>query len=257
VPRRAPEPFLRAVQLRELPDDAGGFPWSTAAVRALHASPLALHPRCTFLVGANGSGKSTLLEAIAVAAGLGVQAGGRGFSAAGRQDERALGEALTLTRGARRPRTDFFLRAESMLGFATGLDDLKEQARRERWGGPDPLEPYGGVSLHEQSHGESFLAVITNRFGPNGLYLLDEPESALSPQSLLALIARIDELIEEGSQFIIATHAPILLALPGASIVEVSEAGLQAVDYDDVEAVQLTRLVLNDPAGMMHRLLRP
>lgn len=238
MPPRPPEPFPRDVRLREIPDGAGGFPWTLPAVQALHAEPLRLHPRCTFLVGANGSGKSTLLEGIAVAAGLGVQGGGSGFRAAGREDELALGDALTLTRGARRPRTDFFLRAESMLGFADSLDRMREGP-----GGATALDPYGGVSLHEQSHGESFLAVITHRFGPNGLYLLDEPESALSPQSLLALVARIDDLAGDGCQFIIATHAPILLALPGAEIVEITAAGLERVSYDEVEAVRLTRLV--------------
>ncbi|MDO9354057.1 MAG: AAA family ATPase [Solirubrobacteraceae bacterium] len=250
-PAPSTEPFLREVRLREIPSGAEGFPWNTAAVRALLAQPLALHPRCTFLVGANGSGKSTLLEAIAVAAGLGIRSGGRNFgSAEAREDEAVLGDAVTLVRGARRPKTDFFLRAEAMLGFAEALDTMAS----EPFGG-DALAPYGGVSLHEQSHGESFLSVITNRFGPNGLYLLDEPESALSPQSLLALIARIDELCRDGSQFVIATHSPILLALPGTSIVEVTEDGLEAVEYDAVEAVQLTRLVLADPEGMMRRLL--
>ncbi len=243
----APEPFIREVLLREIPDGAAGFPWTTDVVRALHATPLRLHPGCTFLVGANGAGKSTLLEAIAVAAGLGVQGGGSGFRDAGRSDERSLGEALTLARGARRPRTDFFLRAESMLEFASRIEAL---------GDPQALAPYGGTSLHEQSHGESFLSIINHRFGPNGLYLLDEPESALSPQSLLALVARIHDLIQEGCQFVISTHAPILLALPGSRIVEVSSDGLRDVDYDDVDAVQITRLVLSDPAAMMHRLLR-
>jgi len=247
---QSPEPFLRGVRLREAPDPEDGFPWNTAAVGALHAAPLELHPRCTFLVGANGSGKSTLLEGIAVAAGLGVQGGGRGFTQAGRDDERSLGEELTLARGARRPRTDFFLRAESMLGFATQLDEL----RHEPFAG-DVLGPYGGRSLHEQSHGESFLAVILNRFGPNGLYLLDEPESALSPQNILTLIARIHDLADAGSQFIVATHSPLLLALPDATIIEVSERGLEAVEFDDVEAVRITRTVLADPAAMMRRLL--
>lgn len=260
-PRRA-EPFIREVRLS--PDEHGdsrfdpdgAFPWTTEAVQALAARPLALHPRCTFLVGANGSGKSTLVEGIAVAAGLGVDGGGRGFGGrTPRPDELALGDALTLVRGSRRPRTEFFLRAESMLGFATRLDQFVAEAQAEGRDGREWLAPYGGVSLNEQSHGESFLTVLTERFGPNGLYLLDEPESALSPQSLLALLARIDELCHEGSQFVIATHSPILLALPNARIMEVAGGVLEEVDYDDVEAVQLTRLVLADPEGMMRRLL--
>ncbi|MDQ8044427.1 MAG: AAA family ATPase [Solirubrobacteraceae bacterium] len=253
MPPPATEPFLRAVRLREFPAEqptSAGFPWSIPAVRALHEAPLALHPRCTFLVGANGSGKSTILEAIAVAAGLGVGSGGRNFAGDGRADERSLGEELTLVRGARRPKTDFFLRAEAMLGFATRLDEME----REPFGS-GALDAYGGRSLHEQSHGESFLSVINHRLGPNGLYLLDEPESALSPQSLLALLARMADLVAAGCQFIVATHAPILLAFPDAQIVEVSEDGLAPITFDDVEAVRLTRLVLDDPAGMMRRLL--
>lgn len=253
MPPAAVEPFLRAVRLRALPPEDGAaeaFPWSIPAVRALQVAPLDLHPRCTFLVGANGSGKSTLLEGIAVAAGLGVQSGGRNFADDGREDERSLGDELTLVRGGRRPKTDFFLRAEAMLGFADRLD----QMAREPYGG-GALVPYGGESLHQQSHGESFLAVINHRLGPNGLYLLDEPESALSPQSLLALLARMADLVAEGCQFIVATHAPILLAFPDAAIVEVSEDGLAPVAFDDVDAVRITRLVLDDPAGMMHRLL--
>jgi predicted ATPase len=244
------EPFLRRVMLRELPEGEA-FPWNTVVARALHEAGLDLHPRCTFLVGANGSGKSTLLEAVATAAGLGVRGGGSGFRGnAVSDDEATLGDALTLVRGARRPRGDFFLRAEGMLGLADRLDQMVE----EPYGGT-ALDPYGGRSLNAQSHGESFLAIINHRLGPDGLYLLDEPESALSPQSLLGLIARMDELAREGCQFIVATHSPILLALPGSSIVEVTEDGLAPVAYDDVDAVRLTRLVLDDPAAMMHRLL--
>ncbi|MEH3053802.1 MAG: AAA family ATPase [Patulibacter minatonensis] len=246
------EPFLRRVLLQEMPGDGlqTAFPWNTVAARALHASGLELHPRCTFLVGANGSGKSTILEAIATAAGLGERGGGSGFRGGGREDERTLGDDLTLVRGARRPRGDFFLRAEGMLALADRLDEM----RHEPWAG-DVLGPYGGHSLNEQSHGESFLSIINHRLGPDGLYLLDEPESALSPQSLLALIARMDELASDGCQFIVATHSPILLALPQSRIVEVSEQGLHEIAYDEVEAVSLTRLVLSDPAGMMRRLL--
>ncbi len=258
MPPARSEPFVREVRIqREQASAEAEFPFNTTVALALDTAPMPLHPRCTFLVGANGSGKSTLIEGIAVAAGLGVDGGGRGFDGrTPRPEELELGQALTLVRGGRRPRTEFFLRAESMLGFATRLDELVVQAREEGWGvGGNPLDPYGGVSLNAKSHGESFLTVLNERFGPNGFYLLDEPESALSPQSLLALIARIDELCTAGCQFVIATHSPILLALPGAAIVEISEDGLSAVDYDDVEAVQLTRVVLADPAGMMQRLL--
>lgn len=253
------EPFLRRVALRELPegDAIGAFPWSTVVARALHERELELHPRCTFIVGANGSGKSTLVEAIAEAAGLGVRGGGSGFRGnAVDDDEGTLGAALTLVRGARRPRGDFFLRAEGMLGLGDRIERMIADAREGGYTlGGDPRAPYGGIPLNAQSHGESFLSIINHRLGADGLYLLDEPESALSPQSLLALLARMHELITEGCQFIVATHSPILLALPSSSILEVTEAGIAPIDYDDVEAVRLTRMVLNDPAAMMHRLL--
>ncbi|MBO9533608.1 MAG: AAA family ATPase [Solirubrobacteraceae bacterium] len=259
--RRAPDrsqPFVRRAELPELPegDDAEAFPWNTIAARALHESGLELHPRCTFLVGANGSGKSTILEAIAEAAGLGVRGGGSGFKGnAVDEGEDSLGAALTLVRGARRPRTDFFLRAEGMLGLGDRIEQMIEEAHIGGYSIGDPHAAYGGGPLNAQSHGESFLAIINHRLGPDGLYLLDEPESALSPQSLLALLARMHDLLGEGCQFIVATHSPILLALPNSSIVEVTESGLAEIGYDDVEAVQLTRLVLDDPAAMMRRLL--
>lgn len=251
-------PFLRRVELADLPEgpEAESFPWNTVAARALHQGGLDLHPRCTFLVGANGSGKSTILEAIAEAAGLGVRGGGSGFRGnAVDEDEDSLGAALTLVRGARRPRTDFFLRAEGMLGLGDAIEQMIRDAQAGGYSIGDPRAAYGGGPLNAQSHGESFLAIINHRLGPDGLYLLDEPESALSPQSLLALLARMHDLLAEGCQFVVATHSPILLALPGSAIVEVTDDGLAEIAYDDVEAVQLTRLVLDDPAAMMHRLL--
>lgn len=137
-------------------------------------------------------------------------------------------------RGARRPRTDFFLRAESLFTAATYIEDLD-----------CGLESYGGVSLHEQSHGESFLAVMLNRFGPSGLYLLDEPEAALSTQNCLTCLRRIHELVLADSQFIIATHSPIILAYPNARIYSCEAGGLEQIAYADTEPVRLTQSFLD------------
>ena len=211
---------------------------------------LPIDPKVTFLCGENGSGKSTLLEAIAIAAGMNPEGGSSNFVYGTRDSHSPLGQHLTLVRGASRPRTDFFLRAESLFTAATYVETLPRVP-----GGPDPLAPYGGVSLHEQSHGESFLAVMINRLGPGGLYLLDEPEAALSPQNCLTCLRRIDELVAEGSQFIIATHSPILLAYPQATIYECDESGVRAVEYENAEPVRLTARFLADRERFLADLL--
>jgi predicted ATPase len=206
---------------------------------------LELDPRVTFLVGENGSGKSTLLEAIAVAAGMNPEGGSSNFSFSTRDSHSRLAQELRLLRSLRRPRTDFFLRAESFFTAATYLESLED----------NPLKAYGGRSLHEQSHGESFLSLLNERFGPDGLYLLDEPEAALSAQNCLTCLRRMNQLVEEGSQFIVATHSPILLAYPGALIYECGEGGLRRVDYDDAEPVRMTRAFLAAPDRFLDLLL--
>ncbi|MBS1879276.1 MAG: AAA family ATPase [Actinobacteria bacterium] len=238
--------FLRAVEVGEPMDgeDRDGFPWTLPAVAAL-AEGLALDPAVTYLVGENGSGKSTLIEALAVAAGLNPEGGSRNFSYSTRSSHSALGKALRLVRNTRRPKTDFFLRAESFFTAATYLESLPE----------NPLMAYGGKSLHEQSHGESFLALLVNRFGPDGLYLLDEPEAALSAQNCLTCLRRMHELVEAGSQFVVATHSPILLAYPGATIYECGDRGLERIEYEDADSVRLTRGFLESRERFLDRLL--
>jgi predicted ATPase len=229
-----------------------GYPWDLPVLAGLArlGAGLGLDPRVTYLVGENGSGKSTLLEAVAVAAGMNAEGGSSSFSYATRESHSGLAESVTLVRGARRPRTDFFLRAESLFTAATYLEQLPRR-------GGDPLAPYGGRSLHEQSHGESFLAVMLNRFGPDGLYLLDEPEAALSTQNCLTCLLRIHELVEAGSQIVIATHSPILLAYPGATIYECGDRGIEAIDYEEAESVRLTRSFLDGRERFLERLFAP
>jgi predicted ATPase len=208
-----------------------------------------LHSKVTYFVGENGTGKSTLLEAIAVGAGMNPEGGSRNFAYSTRESHSELGSALRLVRGARRPQTDFFLRAESLFTAATYLESLPPSS------GHSPLASYGGRSLHEQSHGESFLALMVHRFGPNGLYLLDEPEAALSTQNCLTFLRRVHELVEAGSQFVIATHSPIALAYPHAIIYACTPDGIQQINYEDVESVRLTLSFLETRERFLDRLL--
>lgn len=241
--------FVRSVQLLA-PEDGEtreGYPWLLPAVVALEDG-VALDPRLTYLVGENGTGKSTIIEAIAVAAGMNPEGGSRHYSFATRESHSELSDAIRLSRGTQRPRSEFFLRAESFFTAATYLENLPREFG-------DPLAPYGGRSLHEQSHGESFLAVVLNRFGPNGFYLLDEPEAALSTQNCLTLLRRIHELVLAGSQFVIATHSPIVLAYPGAKIFNCSPVGLELIGYEEAEPVRLTQSFLNGRERFLRELL--
>jgi predicted ATPase len=226
------------------------YPFSLPAVRALMAEPLALAP-VTYVVGENGSGKSTILEALAVAMGFNAEGGTKNFNFATRRSESPLHGAVRLGRGARRPQTGFFLRAESFFNLATEIENLD----REFSFSPPVIDSYGGKSLHEQSHGESFLSLFLHRFGDEGFYILDEPEAALSPQRQLAFLVRLHELVRGGSQFVIATHSPIVLAYPGAVIYRVGQDGVDAVAYDDAEPVTVMRDFLGQRERYVARLL--
>ncbi|MFF4880730.1 AAA family ATPase [Micromonospora sp. NPDC000668] len=236
--------FLRWVELAEGDANVSDYPFTLPVVAGLRAAGrLELDPAVTFLAGDNGTGKSTLIEAIAVAAGFNPEGGSTNFRFSTRETESALGEHLRLVRGIRKPRTGFFLRAESFYNVATEIDRLGVAAG------------YGGASLHERSHGESFLDLATHRFKPRGLYLLDEPEAALSVHGCLALLTRIHDLTRAGSQFVIATHSPILLAVPHARILQIAPSGvISHVDYDDAQPVLLTRSFLANPQRYLHHL---
>ena len=221
------ETFLRSVQiLPERIPDPGRYPFTIPALRRLRT--LDFDPRITFLLGENGSGKSTLIEAIAVAAGFNAEGGSKNFNFTTRSSESGLWRCLRLVKTPRSPTTGYFLRAESFFNVATEIEKL----------GYD--HAYGGP-LHEKSHGESFLALVENRFGPEGLYILDEPEAALSPSRQLVLLRHMHLLIRDGSQFIIATHSPILLAFPGARIYRFGEEGIEEVEYEETEAFRVTK----------------
>lgn len=241
--------YLTSVRLRH-PLPAESYLCGLPAVRYLiEGGTLTFDRPVTFLVGENGTGKSTLLEGIAVACGFNPEGGTRNFSFSTRATHSPLGEYLTPAR-RRYPKDGFFLRAESFYNVATHIDQLDETVP-----GPRLIDSYGGVSLHHQSHGESFLSLVEHRFGGHGLYLLDEPEAALSPARLLTLMVLLDQLVKKDSQFIIATHSPILMAFPGARLYQLGEAGVTAVDYQETEHYQLTRRFLENPERMLHYLL--
>jgi predicted ATPase len=217
------------------------YPFSLPAVKEL--GTLKLHPKVTFIVGENGSGKSTLLEAIATAWGFNPEGGTKNFNFGTRRSHSELHEALTLVKGVRRAKDGFFLRAESFFNVATEIENLGVG------------DSYGGRSLHEQSHGEAFFALMTNRFGGNGLYILDEPEAALSPSRQLAMLVRMHELIAQNSQFIIATHSPILMAYPEADIYQIDDTGLVRTTYEETEHFLVTTAFLKNPARQLAMLL--
>lgn len=226
------------------------YPFALPAIRDLDVLPL--HPAVTFLVGENGSGKSTLLEAIAVACGFNPEGGSKNFRFGTRESHSALHEYLRVSKGVARPKDGFFLRAESFFNVATEIENLDRDG-----GGPRLIDSYGGRSLHEQSHGESFMALLLNRLHGNGLYILDEPEAALSPQRQLAALARIHDLVRERSQFIIATHSPILMAYPQARIYTCDGAGIRPIDYVDTEHYRVMHDFMVNPDRMLAALLRP
>ena len=240
--------YIREVMLkRDKVPSFDQYPFSLSAVRGLDR--LALHPKVSYFIGENGSGKSTLLEAIAVQWGFNAEGGTKNFRFGTRHSHSPLHEYMRLIKGVRRPRDGFFLRAESFFNVATEIENLDREP-----GGPPIIGSYGGVSLHEQSHGESFLALMTHRFSGQGLYILDEPEAALSPQRQLAVLSRIHDLVQADSQFIIATHSPILMAYPEALIYSCGPEGIIRVAYQDTEHYRVTRDFLMSPERMMRTL---
>ncbi|GAA0926765.1 AAA family ATPase [Virgisporangium ochraceum] len=231
--------FLRWVELD--PDTpTAGYPFALPVVAALReAGRLPLAAGVTFLTGDNGTGKSTLVEALAVAAGFNPEGGSVNVRFSTRSTESSLGGYLRLVRSPGKPSTGYFLRAESFYNVATELERLG-----------------GGPNLHERSHGESFLDLVTHRFGPDGLYVLDEPEAALSVPGCLALVAVIHDLVRAGSQFVVATHSPVLLAVPGATILRIGADGtITPVTFDEADPVALTRSFLADPQRFLRHLL--
>lgn len=195
----------------------------------------------TFFIGENGSGKSTIIEAIALHSGFNSEGGSKNFNFSTRETMYELSDYLTISKKAY-PKDGFFLRSESFYNVATNIEEIA-------------VSGYGDRSLHEQSHGESFLSLFLNRFRGNGLYILDEPEAALSPTRQMTLISIMSELANQNSQFIISTHSPILLAYPKADIFELSDSGIKQVAYEDTEIYLLYKQFINAPQRMIKHLL--
>ena len=194
---------------------------------------LKFHPHVTFIIGENGSGKSTLIEAIAILMKLNAEGGNKNhrFSTASTHSD--FYKYLRPSRGVSLPKDSFFLRAESFYNVASAID------------GYGSINAYGGKSLHDQSHGESFWSLITYKFRGNGFYVLDEPEAALSPIRQMAMLTRMHELVSQNSQFIIATHSPILLAYPNSKIYEIRDGYLCEAYYEETEHYRVTKDFLN------------
>jgi predicted ATPase len=232
-------PYISEIRMNwERVEDRSEYPFSLPIVTNLKR--LALHPKVTYFVGPNGSGKSTLIEAIAVAFGFNPEGGSKNFNFATNATHSGLADFLTLVKPGTFPRTGFFLRAESFYNLATEVDRLEAID-------PGLLPSYGGKSLHLQSHGESFLALFLNRFGGRGLYILDEPEAALSPDGMVLFLARMHQLVLSGSQFLIATHSPILMMYPDAEVLELEDCELVKKPFQETRNFQLTRALLNRP----------
>lgn len=267
--------MLRSISLTRRGAMPNGFPFDVPVVRALES--IELPTPITFFVGENGSGKSTLLEAMALAAELPTVGSDEARADTTLGAQRSLAKHLVLTWTVRSKR-GFFLRAEDFFGYAKRLARLKAEMREEiarierefegrseyakglamgpAFASLEAIDGRYGGDLDGRSHGQSFLTLFQARFVPGGLHLLDEPEAPLSPQSELALMALLHEMIAREGQFVIATHSPILLAFPGATIYTFDKTPPERVAFEDLEHVNLTRAFLNDPASYLRRLIQ-
>ncbi|MDB5175793.1 MAG: hypothetical protein JWM81_651 [Candidatus Saccharibacteria bacterium] len=229
--------------------DASIYPFNLPIVQ--HFTTLEFHPKITFIVGENGSGKSTLLEALAIGVGFNAEGGSKNFHFSTMDSHSGLHDFMRLTKGLHRPKDGYFLRAETFYNVASEIERLDEDPTA----GPPIKTYYNNKSLHAQSHGESFMTLMEHRFGGKGLYILDEPEAALSPSRQLKLLSLLHKHIKSGSQFIIATHSPIIMGYPDASIFLVTKGGLRATTYEDTEHYQLTKYFLDNRQKVLKELL--
>lgn len=228
------KPFLKEISLKtDNIENFNQYPFNIPAISKLDR--IEFHPDVTFIVGENGSGKSTLIEAIALSQGFGPEGGTLNMQFETSKNTSELYQYLRVVRGTKRPYDYYFLRAESFYNVATYMDQT----------GGNPF------SLHEFSHGESFLKTITEKLRGNGLYIFDEPEAALSPNRQLSALVAIHEHVKNNSQFIIATHSPILMAYPGARIIQLTDDGPKKVSYEETEHFQVTRQFLSNHKNMV------
>ncbi len=239
------KPYLKSIRIEQPQGaDLKQFPFTIAAIKDI--DQLDFHPDVTFFVGENGSGKSTILEAIATKIEISGLGGGKEIQFVSRYGNSKLQEYMRCQHNVTRPTDKYFLRAESMYEMGNKLKSMGANFGR-----------FGGQSLHSMSHGESFLSLLTKGMGENGLYLLDEPEAALSASRLLAALVRIEDLVNANCQFIIATHSPILLSYPRSKIYLFDEEGCRQVSFEETEHFKVTKDFLNNYPKRIQQLLKP
>lgn len=243
--------FVEAFELKEegiSEEQWKHYPYAIPCVKKM--GRLEMHPAVTFLIGENGSGKSTLLEAMAVRLGFSAEGGSRNYQFSSRDTHSNLHEHLRLSRRPGREYDHFFLRAESFYPLMSKVEEYETSDAFHT-----PYTSWGGTTPHERSHGEAFLTLLTKRMSGDGLYLFDEPEAALSPKRQMSALVRIHDLVMEHSQFIIATHSPILLAYPHSVIYECGEHGIRPVKYEDTDIFRTMRDFLMRHEKMVAMLL--
>jgi predicted ATPase len=218
------------------------FPLNLPIIR--NFQDLIFHPNVTYIIGENGMGKSTLLEAIAIALGFNPEGGTLNFNFSTFDSHSNLDEYIRVVKGVTRPKDHFFFRAETFYNVATNIEEI------------GVIDSYGGKSLHAQSHGESFFAAFTERFQGNGLYILDEPEAALSPLRQLSMLSRINDLVKEGSQFIISTHSPIIMAYPNSKIIQLTREGMDEVKLEETHHYSIMKQFFEDRERLIYHLFQ-
>ncbi|MED4692387.1 AAA family ATPase [Peribacillus frigoritolerans] len=243
--------YIRGIYLnRDRISSYDHFPLDLPVIR--HLQEVAFHPSVTYVIGENGMGKSTLLEGIAIAYGFNPEGGTLNFNFSNYDSHSNLDEYLRLKKGVYKPKDHFFFRAETFYNLATNIEELD----RESSFGSKIIDSFGGKSLHQQSHGESFFSAFVERFQGDGLYILDEPEAALSPLRQISMLARINELVQQGSQFIISTHSPIIMAYPDAKILQISDVGMSEVALEESNHYLLMKQFFEDKDRLLHHLFQ-
>lgn len=243
--------YIRSIRLNEERIlSFNDFPLNLPVIK--NFQEIALHPNVTYIIGENGMGKSTLLEGIAIALGFNPEGGTLNFNFSSYDSHSNLDQYLRIVKGVERAKDSFFFRAETFYNVATSIEEMDS----EPFSGGKVIDSYGGVSLHEQSHGEAFFAAFTERFQGNGLYILDEPEAALSPLRQLSMLARINDLVHQGSQFIISTHSPMIMAYPDAKIIGLSEEGMTEVTLEETYHYSIMKQFFDDRERLLHHLFQ-